>query len=284
MSTQLHSPAVRKLSLIALAVLGTTPALSQELLGPYIGANIGSTRANFDSPTTLDAFVGPGFNVNSSSADNRDNGGKLYGGYRFNRNFAVEAGYFDLGRFNYSYNTTPPGSLGGDLRVRGLNLDLVGIFPVSDRFSVFGRVGAAYAQSRTSFNNTGAVPFAASRKESDTNLKVGVGLEYAFSDRLSVRAELERYRINDALRSRGHIDMASIGLVYSFGDRPQPVMRVSAPAPAYTPPPPPPPPPAPVYTPPPPPPPPAPVYTPPPPPPPAPVYTPPPRPAKEGRN
>lgn len=276
-----QSPTARKLSLIAFAVLGTTPVFAQELLGPYIGGNVGSSRAHFDTPGTLNAFVGPGFAVNSTTGDDREVGGKLYGGYRFNRNFALEGGYFDLGRFDYTYNTTPAGSLTGKLRVRGLNLDLVGIVPVTDRFSAFGRVGAAYTQSRSNFSTTGAVPAAVGRNEKKTNLKLGLGLDYAFSDRLSVRGELERYRVNDAVRSRGHIDMASVGLVYSFGARPQTVIRTVAPAPVYVAPAPVP---APVYVAPPPPPAPAPVYTPPPPPPaPEPVYTPPSRPAKQGR-
>ena len=283
MTTPSQSKTARKLSLIALAVLGSTPVLAQDLLGPYVGGNIGRTRAQFDTPARLDAFVGPGYSINSASGDDRDTGGKLYGGYRLSRNFAVEAGYFDLGRFDYLYNTTPAGSLNGNLRVRGLNLDLVGILPVSDRFSVFGRAGAAYTQARSSFGSSGGVPLASSRNEKDTNLKLGVGVQYAFSDRLSVRAELERYRVKDAVRSGGRIDMASVGLVYSFGAQPRTVAQtytpppaavMPAPAPRIAPPPPPPPPPAP-----------APMVSPPPPPPPAPapVYTPPQRPAKQGR-
>lgn len=285
-----HSKTARRLSLVALAVLGSTPVFAQDLLGPYVGANLGSTRAKFDTPARLDAFVGPGYAINSATGDNRDTGGKLYGGYRLSRNLAVEAGYFDLGRFDYLYNTTPAGSLNGNLRVRGLNLDLVGILPVSDRFSVFGRVGAAYTQARSSFGRTGVVPQAASRNEKDTNLKLGLGVQYAVTDRLSVRGEIERYRVNDAVRSRGHIDMASVGLVYSFGAQPRTVVQQTympppaavvvpapapPPAPRMAPPPPPPPPPAP-----------APYVAPPPPPAPAPapVYTPPQRPAKQGRN
>ena len=282
-TTPLHSTTAGKLSLIALAVLGSTSALSQELLGPYIGGNIGRSSASFDTPATLDAFVGPGFPVTSSIENNRDTAYKLYGGYRFHRNLAIEAGWFDLGHFEYIYNSTPAGSLNGNLGVRGLNLDLVGILPVSDRFSVFGRVGAAYSHSRTGFGRTGVVPLAAVRRDKETNLKLGVGLQYAFSDRLSVRAELERYRVNDTLRSRGHVDMASIGLVYSFGAKPQPVVRTVAPAPAVAAPPPPPPPPRPLPPPPPPPPPAPPPVVVPPPPPPAPVFTPPALPPKQGR-
>ena len=293
MTTSNHSATVRKLSVIALAVLGSASVLADNPLGWYAGGNIGRTDADFDIPRNISPFVGPGVVVNSGSQDDRDRGYKLFGGYQLNRNFAIEGGYFDLGNYDYRLTTTPAGTFNGDLRVRGLNLDLVGIIPVSERFSVFGRVGAAHARSKSSFSRTGAFPLTTtSRNEKDTNVKYGVGLQYAFSDALSVRAEYERYRINDPVRNRGHIDMASLGLVYYFGQKAQrPVAYVPpvyvpppAPAPVMVAPPPPPPRPG-VQAPPPPPPPPAPVFVaPPPPPPPAPVFTPPVRPAKQGRN
>lgn len=270
----------RGLGLIALAVLGavsSSGAMAQsmyELNGPYIGGNIGRTKADFDNGSINRTLAGQGLTVTSTTADNRDTGYKLFGGYQFNRNFAVEGGYFDLGSSSYRFNTAPAGSFSGETRVRGLNLDLVGILPVTDRFSVFGRVGAAYAQTRANFTSTGAV--AANRsatRNNDTNLKVGLGMQYAITEALSLRAELERYRINDPVRNRGHIDMASLGLVYRFGPKtPTPVAYVPVASP-------PPPPPAPVYVAPPPPPPPAPVYVAPPP-----AYEPPARPAREGRN
>jgi OOP family OmpA-OmpF porin len=156
----------------------------------------------------------------------------------------------------------------------------VGTAPLTDHFSVFGRVGAAYARSRASFASTGFTPANLSNpNRNGTNLKLGVGLQYAFTEALAVRAEIERYRINDPLRNRGNVDMASVGLVYRFGAKAQtPVARayvpVAAPAPVYVEP-------APRAVAPPP----APVYVAPPPPPaPAPVYEPPVRPAKQGRN
>ncbi|WP_296923801.1 outer membrane beta-barrel protein [Polaromonas sp.] len=270
----------RRLSLVALAVLGavsSSGAMAQsmyELNGPYIGGNIGRTKADFDNGTINRTLAAQGLGITSISEDDRDTGYKLFGGYQFNRNFAVEGGFFDLGKSSYRFNTLPLGSFSGETRVRGLNLDLVGILPVSDRFSVFGRVGAAYAQSRANFASTGAV--AANRSDTrnnDTHVKVGLGMQYALTEALSLRAELERYRINDPVRNRGHIDMASLGLVYRFGPKtPPPVAYVPVASP-------PPPPPAPVYVAPPPPPP---VVVAPPPPPPA--YEPPARPARQGRN
>ena len=114
----------------------------------------------------------------------------------------------------------------------------------------------------------------------DTNLKVGLGMQYAITEALAVRAELERYRISDPIRNRGNIDMASIGLVYRFGGKVQtPVAQAFVPVVSA---PPPPPPPAPVFVAPPPPPPPPVVVAPAPAP--QPAYEAPVRPAKQGRN
>ena len=277
----------RKLGLAIFAALGTVASswvMAQDsTTGPYIGTNIGGTRASFNNDAVNSRLSTGGFTVNSRSEDNSSVGYKLFGGYQLNRNFAVEGGYFDLGRFNYSFNTTPTGTFSNDTRVRGLNLDLVGMLPVSEQFSVFGRVGAAYAQSRANSVVTGASPFSSSStSRKDTNLKVGLGLQYAITEALAVRAELERYRINDPIRNRGHIDMASVGLVYKFGGKqPTPVAQAFVPVVSAPPPPPPPPPPVVVAPPPPPPPP---VVVAPPPPPPPPVFEAPSRPAKQGRN
>ena len=271
----------RRLGVVAFAVLGTVASswvvAQDSTTGPYLGANVGTTRAKFNNDSINSTLAGQGFTVNSRTEDNSSTGYKLFGGYQFNRNFAVEGGYFDLGRFNYSLNTTPLGTFSADTRVRGLNLDLVGFLPLTEQFSVFGRAGAAYAQSRANFARTGALPLANSpTSRNDTNLKVGIGMQYAFTEALALRAELERYRVSDPVRNRGNIDMASIGLVYRFGGKAQtpvaaafvPVVSAPPPPPVVVAPPPPPPPPVVV----------APAPTPPP------AYEPPVRPAKQGRN
>lgn len=276
------------LALASLAAVGSTSVMAQSAPGWYIGGNLGSTRADFNNDTINRDLAGKGFVVNSTTTDNTSNGGKIFGGYQLTPNFAVEGGYFDLGRYSYGSNVTRPGSIlpgsfNGSTRVQGLNLDLVGMLPVTDRFSVLGRVGAAYAQNRGSFSSSGIVPLNLSNpRRNDTNLKVGLGVQYAITEALAVRAEIERYRISDPIRNRANIDMASLGLVYNFGGKVQtPVVQTYVPVVSA------PPPPAPVYIAPPPPPrvvaAPAPVVIAPPPPPP-PAYEPPVRPAKQGRN
>ena len=173
-----------------------------------------------------------GFSQIALENDDSDTGYKLFGGYQFNRNFAIEDGYFDLGKFSYSATTMPAGTLDGQMKLRGINVDLLGFIPFSEKFSAFGRVGVNYAEAKDRFSGTGAVnvlsPYA---DERDTNLKLGAGVQYAFTDALAMRIEGERYRINDAVGNNGDVDLVSIGLVYRFGVKPAPVAVVQQPEP-----------------------------------------------------
>ncbi|MBC7437367.1 MAG: OmpA family protein [Bdellovibrionales bacterium] len=202
----------------------------------YGGINAGRTRADIDDARIKANLAAGGYATTAFSESDRSTGFKLYGGYQLNRNFALEGGYFDLGRFSYRANTLPLGTLDGRIRLRGLNLDAVGILPLGDRFSAFGRVGAAYAQARDNFSGTGAVSVVnPNPRKNDLNFKIGAGLGYMVTDALQLRLEAERYRVNDAVGNRGDVDLLSVGLVYRFGGKTQqPVMARTA---AYEPPP-----------------------------------------------
>lgn len=244
-------------TLAALAAgLTGPPAMAQVASdsGWYAGGNVGRTAATIDDDRITSGLQGQGLGVSSIDDRDRNTGYKVFGGYQLNRNFAVEAGFFDLGTFGYTATTVPGGTLGGDIRVKGLNLDLVGMLPLTDKLSALGRVGVTSSRTTGNFSATGAagMPYAnGNPSQRGTNYKVGAGLSYAFTDSLSMRLEGERYRINDAVGNKGHADMLSVGLVYRFGApsqapraaAPQPVVMAVAPAPvivAAAPPPPPP--------------------------------------------
>ena len=280
-NTSVHAAKLFSMSFIAAASAFTVQTALAQDSGWYAGGNVGRSMATVDDARITRGLAGAGLATTSIIDRDRSTGFKIYGGYQLTPNFALESGYFDLGKFGFTANTSPLGSLSGDIRVRGLNLDLVGMLPLSEQFSLLGRVGANYAQTRGAFSGTGAVGVTnPSPSERGTNYKLGVGLQYALSDTWAVRGELERYRVKDSIGNRGHIDMASVGLVYRFGGKIQePVAQAFVPVVSA----PPPPPPAPVFVAPPAPPPPLPVVAAPAPAP-QPVYEAPSRPAKEGRN
>ena len=233
------------LGLATLAVFASPFAMADGQ-GWYGGINIGQSRAKIDDARIVSSLLAGGLTTTSINDDNRDTGYKLYGGYRINRNFAVEGGYFNLGKFGFTATTVPAGTLTGNIKLQGVNLDAVGILPITERFSAFARVGVNYAQARDHFSGTGAVGVLnPNPSKSDTNYKFGAGLQYDFTESLGVRAEAERYRINDAVGNKGDVDLFSIGLVYRFGaktparaPRPAPVMQPPPPAPRPAPPPP----------------------------------------------
>ena len=204
-------------SIFALTTLASSIARADDN-GWYIGGNLGQTRATIDDARIDASLRAKGFTFISIADDNRSSGGKVFGGYQLNNYLAVEGGYFNLGKFGYTATTIPVGTLRGDSKMQGLNLDLVGRLPVTESFSVFGRAGVNYASVRDNFSGTGAiVVLDPNPSKREANFKLGAGLEYAFNKSLSVRAEVERYRINDAVGNRGDVDMVSVGLVYRFG-------------------------------------------------------------------
>jgi OOP family OmpA-OmpF porin len=216
-----------RLAVAVLAAIASPLALAADP-GPYVGGNVGVSKSHFDEARIARA-IAPGFGITGIDDDDRDTGWKLYMGYQFTPNFAAEFGYFDLGKFGFTATTVPAGTLNGNLKVRGANLDLVGMLPLTDRFSAFARAGVIYAQTKSDFNGSGAVffPTPSHGRETDLSYKFGLGLEYALTRALAFRAEAERYRVPDTISHKDNVDLYSIGLVYRWG-RP-------APAPAYVP-------------------------------------------------
>ncbi len=212
------------LATFASLVSASVAAQAQEK-GWYGGLNFGQSKAKIDDPRIIRGLLSSGFFTTSITDDDRDSGYKIFGGYQMNRHLALEAGYFDLGRFGFNATTQPLGSLTGEIKIRGANLDLVGIIPLTEKFSAFGRIGVARAEARDTFTGSGLVRVLnPNPSKTDTNGKFGLGLQYAFTESFGMRAEVERYRINDAVGNKGDIDLASLGLVYRFGkNRPAPI-------------------------------------------------------------
>ena len=201
----------------------------------YIGAGVGQSRATIDEPRLRASLAANGETVTGFSKDQRDTGYKLFVGRQLNQYFAVEAGYFDLGKFDFKSTTSGNGVLNGEAGFRGVNLDLLGQLPLSQRLSLLGRVGMHYTKTNTEFSGNrllGSTNTHASERK--LNAKLGLGLEYKFSEALALRGEVERYRLNDAVGNRGDADLYSVSLVYKLG-RPASATPAYQPAPEVAP-------------------------------------------------
>ena len=252
------NPALRLLGLAGIGVLMSQTAWAQYDSYYYGGLSVGQSHSALDEQATSNSLLGS-YPTTSMGHEQQDTAYRLFGGYQLNRNIAIEGGYFNLGKFTYAAKS-PSGTLNGKYEVEGLHLDLVGTAPMTDKFALLGRIGIQYANTRDSFNGT-AVGAGVNNNpsERETNLKVGVGMQYAFTPNVLLRGEAERYRLKDGVGNHGDVNVFSMSLVFPFGRKspekmttvapayiaPAPVPMAAAPAPvvvaAVTPPPPPPP-------------------------------------------
>ena len=226
---------------VAIALLASQSAFAQDqFVNPewaskawYMGAGVGVSRATIDEARIRSALLSSGSTaISSFTRDEKDRGFKIYLGKQLSRNFAFEAGYYDLGEFSFASSTVPAGSFNGVAAFRGVNLDVVGMLPLSERFAVFARAGVAYTETKTSFTGTRLNAITGPRRsEKKAGAKFGLGLEYKLSEALAMRAEVERYQVNDAVGNRGDVDMASLNLVYKFGRPAAQPVYVAPPAP-----------------------------------------------------
>lgn len=225
--------AIGTLGLVSCAVINSQFALAEDS-GWIGGLSVGQATAKIDDDRIKARLLGAGLTTTSMSDVNSDTGFKIFAGYQFNKNFALEGGYFDLGKFGYTAITTPAGTMDGNIKLRGLNLDAVGMLPLAKKFSVFGRLGLNYAEAKDNFTSTGAVVMLTNPSSSkrEANYKAGVGAQYDFNEYVGLRGEWERYRINDAVGSRGDINLYSIGVVVKLEkEKPAPAPKEAMPPP-----------------------------------------------------
>ena len=223
-------PTLRFMCLAGLSTFLGAAAFAQDTSHYYGGLSVGQSKTQTDAAGLTSGLL-PGVGVLNSTTDEKDTAYKLFGGYQFNRNIALEGGYFDLGKNSFNANTVPAGTLAGESRVHGLNLDLVGTLPFTERFSALARVGVQHAWSKSTASGTGAGALVApNSKHNDSGAKVGFGLQYEMSPAVWIRGEVERYRIKNAVGQRNNVDVATLSLVFPFGRAP--VQRVAA-APVY---------------------------------------------------
>lgn len=180
-------------ALAALALMAATAAQADTQPGFYAGAGIGSTKVGDDI----------------SGVDDSDTGFKIFGGYAFNKNLAVELGYFDLGEASGSFSDPFIGDASFDVGVSGLNASVVGRVPVSETFSLFGKLGFA------SYDLDGHVTIfglgSASDSQSETDLTYGIGAALSLGPQWEVRAEYEAIDVDN-----GDANMLSVGAMYRF--------------------------------------------------------------------
>lgn len=161
----------KTLAITALSALAFSGAAFAE--GGYVGVGGGNATTNI-------SWAGTGVTT-SHSATSVD----VFGGYKVNSNFAIEAEYINLGKFSGTGNAV---SLDGS----GFGVSAVGIAPFGNGFSVNGKIGI----TNTTSNLTAGPGFVllVPASESKTGVSFGVGAEYEFTPNAAVRLSYTSYQ------------------------------------------------------------------------------------------
>jgi OOP family OmpA-OmpF porin len=205
-------------SLVVLCTLAGQVHAQQPQRGWYAGISAGQSSADVGQ----NGLVVIGATASTVTVEDSDTGYKVYGGYRFGRHLAVEAGYVDLGSFGATRHVTSPGigSVKAETSVSGIFGQAVGILPLGERFSLFGTAGLFANEVKTTLSSTGGVVLVGQRSasNSDVNAKLGVGAGFDFTRNFGVRVEWERYfEVGDeSVGGKSDLDLLSIGIVVRF--------------------------------------------------------------------
>jgi opacity protein-like surface antigen len=155
----------------------------------------------------------------SSSNDRSDTSFGFNVGYLVNRNFAIEGAYTRLGEFNYSAAASSPAAdtISGKYKASALSLSAVGILPLQQNWSVYGKAGLARTKSElTAGSDTGAVAVG-NASDSRTGLLIGAGAMYDISRNVFAKAGWERYaQVGSDDTGNGHADVYLVGVGYRF--------------------------------------------------------------------
>lgn len=179
----------KRMALNGLALLGllaSTAVLAETQPGFYVGAGVGQATTEIDG----------GFDADDTAF-------KVFGGYNFNQYFGVELTYFDGGE---------PDERAGlgriEVSTTGLNASAVGRLPVSNVFSLIGKIGFASYESDFKARVGNTTVF--SESGSDEDLSYGIGGVFDLGS-FELRAEYEALDISDA-----EFNVLSVGGVYKF--------------------------------------------------------------------
>ena len=247
-------------------------AQAAEDSGFYAGASLGASEFSnrgelCDGPSYI--FGSPLARPNQDSdCDDEKIGWKIFGGYSFGGIFALEGGFAQLGQvganLNFLRNTNCLGfrrsndSIDTRCSIDGYRSNLtykhngslfafaLARYPFTERFSVFGKLGAHFysidvggnvteigclprraetirddppedppIQIPAASDCTPQLPLTNDFDEDGAEVAYGVGLEYRFNDNIGVRAEWERFEFDGRFFSDS-ADFYSAAIVYHF--------------------------------------------------------------------
>jgi OOP family OmpA-OmpF porin len=192
------------MAVIAALALAASAAAQAQF---YAGGNVGLGRTDVDCSEVDDC-------------DKNAVGFKVYGGYRFDAGWAVEAGYFDWGKVTASGSLASEGlpstMLSGSIESTGFGIGLAYFLPIPGEWTGVVRFGAVQNRSRVDISDP---TLSFSESNSDWFTYVGLGVGYRLTPQFAITAEADFSRTRwggGGEYESDNVQLYSIGLRYAF--------------------------------------------------------------------
>jgi len=208
-----------KIALIAAMTLAAGSAVAADS-GFYVGAGVGYGKINVNAnkiDNRIDADFASAelpYAVTSSSTSQGATPYSLTVGYKWMKYFATELSYIDLGNANYRSNfsnglviPSVNGTVKGQWDAKGWPVSALGIWPIDDSWSVFGRLGVFMGDVKLTYkvveDPNSTTLYRRHASDNSTQFIGGVGTDYNFMDTWTARLEWQ------AMPSLGNNDTGS---------------------------------------------------------------------------
>ena len=137
----------------------------------YVGINAGTTKQTIS------------FDGDSGSEDTT--GARVYGGYQVNPGFGIEVGYVHFGKISESEE-----GVSVSFKPTAIYAAATGTMPISPSMNLIGKIGVARNDTTFGASFEGQ---SMSFDKNNTSAMFGIGVQYKFSDTMSLVAEYEDF-------------------------------------------------------------------------------------------
>ena len=178
-----------------IAVAGLlTAMMSAASAQVYVGGGVGQTHLNVECPSNV-------------TCEATDTGGKLYIGYKLNPSLALEGTYINFGE---ATARGPGGRV--SLKTTAIGLGLAGRAPMSDRFSLVGRIGLAQVKAQGTLDTVYSI---GGEDYNSAQAYFGIAAEFALTQKLRAVASAD-FSQTEYDGDSGAVRLLSVGLQYEF--------------------------------------------------------------------
>jgi opacity protein-like surface antigen len=229
-----------RIALIVAMTLAAGSAVAADS-GFYVGAGIGYGKLNVDEDALsngINSVVEPYYQVTKDSVSQGSSPYSLTVGYKWMKYLATEISYIDMGNAGYRSSLdcidedcagpgTDTATAKGDWEAKGWPVTVLGIWPINDTWSVFGRVGVFLGEVEATAKLVNAAngdlvcgPNDCARvheSENTTEFIGGVGTDFNFMDSWTARLEWQAIQnLGGSDTGEGNWNNINFAILYNF--------------------------------------------------------------------